>query len=427
MMRHLPKLALAAAVGLTLAGCGGGDTATEADPESATGQVGIFTWWADGSEKAGLDALVEVFNQQHENLEFENLAVAGGAGSQAKSVLAANLQSGNPPDSFQAHAGAELQDYIDADQIEDLSSFYEEQALADVFPSSLMENLTVDGQIYSVPSNVHRSNVVWSSVEVLEDAGIDPSTAPADLDAWIADMEKVKAAGKTPLALAGSWTQVHLFENILLSSLGPEAYSGLWNGGTDWNSAEVTAAIEDYDKVLGFTNSDRDSLSDWAPATQLVEDGAAAYNVMGDWAQAKFEQDGKVAGEDYVYWPVPGTDGVFNYLADSFTLPKGAPNPGGTLAWLQTISSPEGQTAFNKAKGSIPARTDADPADFSEYQQSAMEDFKSDTIAPSLAHGAAVPIAWLNELSTAVNQFSTSGDVAALQSAAAASAEKFAQ
>ena len=66
------------------------------------------------------------FDADYPDFTFVNGAVAGGAGSNAKDVLASRLQSGDPPDTFQAHAGAELTDYIDAGQIEDVSSLYDE-------------------------------------------------------------------------------------------------------------------------------------------------------------------------------------------------------------------------------------------------------------------------------------------------------------
>ena len=89
---------------------------------------------------------------------------------------------------------------------------------------------------------------------------------------------------------------------------------------------------------------------------------------------------------------MPGTEGVFDFLADSFTLPGGAKNADGPKDWLALIGSAEGQKAFNLAKGSIPARTDVAPTDFPPYQQSAMAAFKSDKIAASIAHGAAVSL-----------------------------------
>jgi glucose/mannose transport system substrate-binding protein len=114
---------------------------------------------------------------------------------------------------------------------------------------------------------------------------------------------------------------------------------------------------------------------------------------------------------------------MFGFLADSFTLPVGAPNPDGAKAWLDTVGSLEGQVAFNKAKGSIPARTDADPAEFSEYQQSAIEAYGKDTIVPSLAHGAASPIAVLNGISDATSKFTTgASDLKTFQSELATAA-----
>lgn len=409
--------------GMTLAACGGdADEAGSTGGDGSTSEVEVFTWWAAGSEKAGLDALVNVFDEQHPDTEFVNGAVAGGAGSAAKDLLQSRLQANDPPDTFQAHAGMELLDYINAAQLEDVSALYDEFGLQDAFPADLIDLLTHDGKIYSIPSNIHRANVVWANPAVLEENGIEPDKSYADLDAWFADLDTLQDAGVTPLSVATAWTQVHLLETILLSSLGPDAYTGLWDGTTDWNGADVTAALENFEQAMSYTNSDRDSL-DWPEATQMVIDGNAAFNVMGDWAVAAFEEQGKELGTDFTAAPVPGTDGVFGFLADSFTLPVGAPHPDGAKAWLETVGSLEGQTAFNKAKGSIPARTDADPADFSAYQQTAIESFGQDTIVSSLAHGAAAPVAVLNAVSDATSKFTAgASDVAGFQSELAAAA-----
>ena len=421
----LAMLAVTALVGCSSGGSGdaGGDAS------SSSKDVEVFTWWAQGSEKAGLEALEEVFAEQHPDFTFVNGSVAGGAGSAAKDLLQSRLQTNNPPDSFQAHAGAELTDYISAGQLEDVSDLYDEFGLKDAFPADLVDLLTVDGNIYSVPSNIHRSNVVWANTEILEAAGIDASTPPADFDAWVKDLEKIEAAGQTPLSVAQTWTQVNLLEAVLMSSLGADSYNGLFDGSTDWSGAEVKGALEHFETLMGFTNTDRDGL-DWPEATQLVIDGKAAYNVMGDWAVAAFQQADKKDGEDFTYFEIPAdtgnSDKIFGFLADSFTLPVGAKNPEGAKAWLNTISSVEGQEAFNLAKGSIPARTDADNSKFPAYQQTALKSFADDKIAPSIAHGAAVPVAWLNAISDATSQY-TSGatDIAGYQTALAEAAAKY--
>ena len=165
-MRFKTAIAVGLAGMLALAGCSGtgapattpaapaGSAAAPANGAGgAGGDVGVFTWWAEGSEKDGLAELEKLFKTEYPNDTFVNLAVAGGAGSNAKAKLAADLQNNNPPESFQGHAGAELTDHIDADQIEPVNDIIEALGGASVFPQNLLDLITVDGDIYSVPSN----------------------------------------------------------------------------------------------------------------------------------------------------------------------------------------------------------------------------------------------------------------------------------
>lgn len=403
MPRRVRVTVAASVLVCALAACAPAGGLDPDDPD----QVEVFTWWATGSEKAGLDALVDVFAAQHPGIRFVNATVAGGAGSNAKAALAQRLDAGDPPDTFQAHAGAELTDYIAAGQLQDLSDFYAEHDLDDVFPPTLIDLLTVDGAIYSVPLNIHRANVVWANTEVLDAAGIDPRVPPADLDTWIDDLRRLREAGvAVPLALGTEWTQLQLFETVLLADLGADGYSGLWTGATSWTDPGVAAAVGHYDELLDYVNADFAGL-DWDTATQIVVTGNAGYIVMGDWAEVAFAQAGWTYGEQYTTFPSPGTAGVFDFLADSFVLTVGAPHEAATEDWLTTLSSVEGQQAFNLAKGSIPARTDVDASAYPAYQQTALASFTADALVPSLAHGAAADIAWSGAISDAVSRFGT--------------------
>ena len=73
----------------------------------ATCQLQVFSWWTGGGEAAGLDKLIGIWNTANPNCKFKNETVAGGAGTNAKAVLAQRLAAHKPPDSFQGHAGAE--------------------------------------------------------------------------------------------------------------------------------------------------------------------------------------------------------------------------------------------------------------------------------------------------------------------------------
>jgi ABC-type xylose transport system substrate-binding protein len=393
---------------------------TTAAPAPETGQVEVFSWWTGGGEAAGLEAMIKVFNEQYPGIEFINAAVAGGAGTNARAVLATRLQSGDPPDSWQGHAGQELiGTYVAGGQIEPLNDLYDSQGWLDVMPETLIPLISQDGNIYSVPVNIHRANVLWYNPGVLEANGV---AAPTNMDEWFAAMDTLQAAGVQPLALGEQWTKMHLLETVLLGTLGPDAYNGLWDGSTDWGSPEVKTALDNYAKVLTYANSDSASLT-WQDASQLVVNGDAAFNVMGDWAEGYFRELGKTPNTDYGWAATPGSDGVFQFLSDSFTLAVGAPDPEGATAWLTVAGSKEGQEAFNPVKGSICARTDCDESLFGEYLQSAMDDWASDTVVGSLTHGVVANDSWKTEIDTALGLFIADGNVDNFQAALVAACQ----
>jgi len=392
--------------------------ATEAP---ASGQVEIFSWWVGGGEAAGLTAMTEVFAEKYPDIEFVNAAVAGGSGTNARAVLATRLQANDPPDSWQAHAGQEIiGTYVAADQVAPLDDFFAESGFADVLPETLLPLISQDGHPYSVPVNIHRSNVMWYNPTVLEEAGIE---VPTTWDEFFEACNTLIAADRTCLALGPQWTAMHLLENVMIGSLGAEGWNALWTEGADWSSPEVTAALENFSQALSYTNSDAAQLADWQPAAQLVTNGDAAFNIMGDWADGYFENPapdglGLTPHEDFDWAPVPGTDGIFVFLSDSFVLPANAPNPEATNAWLTVAASKEGQEAFNPVKGSICARTDCDQSLFNEYLQSAGADWTTDTVVGSLTHGVVANDAWKSKIDTALGLFlANPSDVASFQSA----------
>jgi len=424
-------LALAFVFALIAAACGGDDddtTTTEgatettaATTETTSGddtgmqEVEVFSWWTGGGEAAGLEAMIGVFAETDPDIEFINSAVAGGAGTNARAVLASRLQANDPPDSWQGHAGQELiGTYVAADQIEPLNFLYDQEGWLEVMPETLIPLISDGGNIYSVPVNIHRANVLWYNPTVLADNNIE---VPTTLDDFIAALDALQTAGMdAPLALGEQWTAMHLFETIMLASMGADGWNALWDGTGSWDSADVTAGIEAFNTVLGYTNADASALS-WQDAGQLVLDGDAAFNIMGDWQEGYYRELGMEPNTDYGWAPVPGTGGTFQFLSDSFVLAKNAPHRDAAIAWLTVAGSREGQDAFNPVKGSIPARSDGDRSLYGEYLLSAMDDWASDTVVGSLTHGVVANDSWKSEIDTALGLFLQSGDVAAFQTA----------
>ncbi len=410
------------AVATVLSACGPAATPTPA--ASAGGQVEVFSWWVGPGEADGLAAMVKIFQAQYPSEKFVNAAVAGGAGTNAQAVLATRLAAGDPPDSWQAHAGMATFAYANAKQIQPLDDFYAKNNLNSVFPKSLLGLISINGHPYSVPVNIHRSNVMWYNPKVLQAAGVTiPSGGFASWSDFFAACDKIKAAGKTCLSLGPEgFTAMHLWENVMIGTLGADKWSGLWTtpATTDWNGADVKQGLANYATALSYTNSDASTLSDWQPASKMVADGDAAFNIMGDWAYGYFANPAPNGlalkpHTDFDWTPTPGTQNIFVFLSDSFVLPVGNKNPQGTLDWLTVAASKAGQEAFNPLKGSICARTDCNQSLFSEYSQNAAKDWASNAIVGSLTHEVVSNPAWKTQIDTDLKLFLASAHDAAAQ------------
>jgi len=372
------------------------------DYGTPSGELEIFSWWA-GDEGPALEALIDLYTENNPQVEVINATVTGGSGVNAKAVLKTRMLGGDPPDSFQVHAGQELiGTWVAAERMLDLTPLFEDQGWMDVFPEDLVNLIGTENGIWSVPVNVHRSNVMWYIPENLEEWGIE---APESWDDFLAIADDIEAQGVVPLSLATNWTVNHLWESVALGVLGPDKYDALWEGELDWTSAEAVEVWATLDKILDYVNEDFSSLS-WQQATDMVVEGDAAFNVMGDWAAGYMSTTlGLKPNVDYAWVASPGTEGVFMFLADSFGFPKGVKNPAATLAWLKACGSKAGQDTFNPLKGSISARTDTDLSKYNDYSKSAAEDFADNRIVGSLAHGVTANEGFMNDFATVMEMF----------------------
>ncbi|MCP8617562.1 ABC transporter substrate-binding protein [Salirhabdus salicampi] len=384
------------------------DNASGSDDEQ---KLEIFSWWTGAGEEDGLNALIDLFQEQYPDIEVENAAVSGGAGTNAKAVLATRMAGDDPPSTFQVHGGAELNEsWVAAGKMEPLNDFFEEEDLMDKFPQELIDLVSKDGNIYSVPVNIHRGNVLWYNKHIFEEHGLEP---PTTFDEFFDVAEQLQAAGVTPLALGDkeSWTASHLFETVLLAELGAEDYGKLWTKEIGFDDDRVVAAAETFVRMLEYVNEDHSSRN-WQDASQLVGNGDVAMNVMGDWAKGYFSNDlNLVTNEDFGYVPTPGTNGTFMVITDTFGLPKGVSNPDDVKSFLSVLASVEGQDTFNPLKGSIPARVDADQSKYDQYGKDTIEDFNKDELAASIAHGSAAPEGFVTKLNQAINILVTQQDV----------------
>jgi glucose/mannose transport system substrate-binding protein len=305
--------------------------------------------------------------------------------------------------------------------MEPLDTLYEEEGWNQLFPADLLAIASWEGQPWSAPVNIHRSNVLWWNTRLFREAGVDGP--PESFEEFFTAASRLKEAGFDPMVFgeAEPGFTGHVFEGILAGQLTPDQYRGLWIGETDWTGSQVEAALIFLKETLiNFANEDYLTL-DWGAGRKRFEDGEAGMMIMGDWENGEF----KLAGfSDYAWAPPMGTQGVFVVLSDSFGLPNGAPHRENALNWLRVCGSKEGQEKFNLIKGSIPARTDIDPSQFDAYQQAAIADFKVDELVPSVVHGAAAKESWAVEYMNIINDFANNLDIKQAQESLAGACQE---
>ena len=379
---------------------------------AASGKLEIFSWWTAGGEAEGLKGMFTAYQKAYPGVEIVNATVAGGAGTNAKAVLATRLTGGDPPDSFQVHAGLEVQKYDPQKYLEPLSGLFTSEGWEKVFPSGLLTLLRYQGNYWSVPVNIHRANVLWYSKQVFSSNYLAPAKT---FDEFFKLADTLKAKGIVPFVLGDKegWEAGHAFEAVLIGTLGADGYRGLWTGKTAWTDAKVTQALNTFKRMLTYTNTDHAALT-WDGAGQYLIDGKGAMEIMGDWEDGWFQSKNFTG---YGWASPPGNAGVFDALSDSFAMPKAAKDRTNALNWLKVSGSKAGQEAFNPKKGSICARTDCNQALFNAYLQSSAKDWAKDALVPSVIHGAASFESWATKYNDAMALFVTSGDVAKTQAA----------
>jgi glucose/mannose transport system substrate-binding protein len=414
--RTFLRLGLAAGGGALIASRmpTGVPTAVTTALAAQSGKLEIFSWWTSGGEVEALDALYAVFKKDAPAVQIVNAALAGGtgAGGNMKAVLKTRMLGGNPPDSFQVHLGHELIDtWAATGYMEPLDSFYQEWGLTSAFPKQLLGIASWNGHQWSVPVNIHRANILWYNKKILQENGLEP---PKTFDQFFSVAEKLKQKGIPAMAHgeANPGRTGHVFEAVLIGTLGAEGYKGLWTGATPWSSPKVTDALTTLKRMLDYANPDYPSIQ-WPDSWDLIVKGKAAMEIDGDWVNGFFTSK---QFPDYGWMPAPQTEGIYDALSDSFGLPKNAPDRGSAIAWLKVCGSLAGQDAFNPLKGSIPARLDAGKSNkYNTYQRWALEQWKKDTIVPSVVHGFAAKESWVTDYVNAMNVFATKKDVAATQ------------
>ena len=235
---------LVAALALVAAGCGGDDGGGGDDGELG-GTVTILGAFGGDEER--------LFNESVADFEEETgITVEYTSTNDLPTLIRSRVQGNNPPDIALFPQPGLVLDLAEQGAIVPLEDTIDLEAIQETVIPGLLESATFEDQVYGVPMRMAVKSLVWYPVPEFEDAGYEVPTTSTEL----AELEEqIKADGGTPWCLgyesgqATGWVGTDWMEEFMLRTAGPEAYDRWVTGELDFNSPEVKAAAEAFEKL----------------------------------------------------------------------------------------------------------------------------------------------------------------------------------
>ncbi|MCF5869525.1 ABC transporter substrate-binding protein [Aeromonas veronii] len=359
----------------------------------AASQVEVLHWWTSGGEAKAVEVLKSEWTKQGN--QWNDFAVQGGGGKSAMTVLKSRALAANPPEA--AHLkGYELKEWAGLGFLRDLTPMAEHLGWYSQMPPMVRATLSQNGALMAVPTGIHRVNWLWLNRKIFERNKLTP---PTDWAQFVTVSDQLKKRGITPLAIGNEpWQLAVLFETVALGEGGKEFYrkAFLEQDSATLTGPDMVRVLTRFQQLRAYVPQKYAGLK-WHQATNLLESGGAAMQVMGDWVKGELSAGNYRPGEDIACLPSPGSAGLFSYNLDSIAMFKQR-DPAqlqaqGDLA--QLLMTPQFQEEFNRVKGSIPALTNPDMSKFDRCAVRSYQDFlqaeKQDNLLPSMAEGMATP------------------------------------
>ncbi|MFE6227739.1 MULTISPECIES: extracellular solute-binding protein [unclassified Streptomyces] len=277
MRRGIAATALVAALGVTLAACGGSDSGSSGSKSS--GELsGTVTWWDTstvGSEDKVFKKLAEDFTKKHPKVTVKYVNVPFGE-AQNKFKNAAQSGSG-APDVIRSEV-AWTPEFADLGYLAPLDGT---AALKDQddFLAQAAASTKYNGKTYAVPQVIDSMGIFYNK-KILKDAGVEVPKTIAELKTAAAAIKE--KTGKTGLYLRGDDPYWFL--------------SFLYGEGGDLVDAEnkkVTfddpAGVKAFKTVKDLVDSKAaitDATNGWDNMQAAFKDGKVAMMINGPWAVA---------------------------------------------------------------------------------------------------------------------------------------------
>lgn len=378
--------------------------------------------WATGSDAAAIAKLGEMYTAA--GGVWEQTAIAGHtANTLAK--LRADVLAGNAPPAVQLK-GPEIAEWNATGGTANLDELAAAEGWDKVVAPELLPVMKPEGSWVAAPMNIHRINWLWANKKVLNDAGI--TELPKTWEEFNADCEKIIASGKICMAhLSADWSDSTLFE-VIVYGQDIDLFRKAFVEG-DLDALRSEGMIKAFDELRLMVSKYMDPAiagRDYDSASAMLTNGEAGFFIMGDWEIGTLTAAGAKANEDYLCGQAPTDWGKPGFILNSdsvvFFKQSDPDYIEGQKLLASMILSPEFQTIFNQAKGSIPARLDVDLSQgFNPCQQLSQKDLQASiaegTLVRSMAHNMTVLQKYRSAMMEVITEFVNTPDMSSADAA----------
>ncbi|CAN7209261.1 ABC transporter substrate-binding protein [Mesorhizobium sp. LjRoot246] len=379
-------------------------------------KTNLLHQWATGSDAQAIAKLGEMFTAK--GGKWEQTSIAGHtANTLAK--LRADVIAGNAPPAVQLK-GPEIAEWNETGMTADLDELAASEGWEKVVAPELLPVMKPTGKWVAAPMNIHRINWLWASPKVMQAAGV--AEMPKTWAEFNAACDKIVASGKICISHStADWTDSTVFE-VVLYGQDIDLYRKAFVEG-DIESMRSPGMVKAFEQMRLMTTKYMDPGMvgrDWDSMSALVGKGDAAFHIMGDWTIGLLTAAGFKEGTDYVCAQAPTDWGKPGFILNSdsvvFFKQKDQDYIDGQKLLASLILSPDFQTVFNQAKGSIPARLDIDLSKgFNPCQQLSQKDLqasiKDGTLVRSMAHNMTIPQKMRGAIMDSITEFVATPDM----------------
>ena len=201
-----------------------------------------------------------------------------------KSRVATDFETGSEPDVLFFFTGADASPFIEQDKVVSIEEIREEYPeYADNMDDAKLPGNLVDDKNYAVPVNGYWEGLFCNKA-VLDAANVEVPGADYTWDMFLADCQKIKDAGYTPIAAALGdiphyWWEYSIFNNTTL-----DTHTEVPASVDEGNGAGWVQGLEDVKDLYakGFFPENTVSAKDDETFAMFTE-GKAAFLIDGSW------------------------------------------------------------------------------------------------------------------------------------------------